>query len=140
MKLSDLLLSDDPQVLFDTAVRGLTEQGAKAQEGKDLDSTIRYVTADGRKCAIGHCLNPAGHEFLGGQQACDTVVAVCVSLGEASGNEFHRVVISLQYAHDFSATRSELRSSLLGIARCRGINPGVLEQLMTEEWCKGPWC
>jgi hypothetical protein len=56
MQIREMLVSLSPQKLFDTAIRGMAQQGYRCN--------LFTKKSTGDNCAVGHCMKPEALEYL----------------------------------------------------------------------------
>jgi hypothetical protein len=122
------------QETFDMSCLALVEQGRPATE----KLACRYLTADGRRCAIGHLMTDISPEVLrdlGGTVSRHQVAAYVP-------DHNHDLMRRLQRDHDLAAPppnddnwRGNWLESILKTARCFKVDPTrVLEAARAKGW------
>lgn len=116
----------DRQNAFDTAVRGVIEQGGFARENR----LGRYRTETGLKCAVGHLLpDDAGDAVMNHMGAVGSLVSshreIYATLG-ISSNEDLLFLTDLQRAHDNAFDDlTYFRAAAEVVARRYNLNPAA---------------
>jgi len=126
------LISEDKQVLFDTAIRKLAEQGHPSISG--LTNMCAYQTLNGSRCALGwlmtdRAINIFG-EFEGPVEEIDEF---------ANGRVGLEFLSDLQDVHDYAATRAQFRNAAYTFASKYRLDTSTLQTVLTDEWCTGLW-
>jgi hypothetical protein len=129
-----------PQDIFDTVTRHLVTQGKPARRGRW--GKCAYRGEDGCKCAVG-VLIPDEMYVSEMDDRDNTAIRDLVGSGDLTFPDYFArnltLLGALQHAHDDTGTnedgtfdRSDLRASLLFVARTRDLSTTVLDALLPE--------
>ena len=133
-------ISEDPQVLFNHVVTKLAEQGRWSAELTVQGPECRYLTADGRRCAAGHCMTDEGvaiaHQVEAERSSGGVDLATLLRRHlEKPPPGTIDLLYAMQLAHDQATTRADLRRRLTNVAKRFELTPDVLDQQMPTSWC-----
>lgn len=132
------LISEDPQVLFDTAIRSLAKQGRLSRQpplSNTEDGSCLYEDG-GRRCAIGWVMTPDALNKFG--DLIDNVEHLHKDHSFNSGSVGLPFLTALQDVHDGSSSRENFKELALEFSKTYQLSSKVAEELLTPEWCANP--
>lgn len=128
------LISENPQELFDTAIRRLAEQGCRSVA--ELPSNTCLYESEYGRCAIGWLLTPKALSRFGPMRASVTLLVDQWRLDR--GPVSKEFLVSLQAAHDHSESRWNFRFLACSVAAAFSLKIDVIQEVLTPEWCATP--
>jgi len=129
------LISEDSQILFDTAIRKLAEQGVRSLEPNGTHCL--YLSPDNKRCAIGwlmtdNAIDLYGNSRYGFSRLCEE--------GFNPGTLDEGLMQHLQDLHDYSPSRNHFREGAYRIARIQKLDTSIISEVLTDEWVTaGDW-
>lgn len=121
LRIEDILVSVEPQALFDAVCEGLYTQGGK-QLGTETPGVLQYISAASgteTRCSIGFCLSALGAELIryDGLNAIP-IRRVIEHLDIRIPDVLLRFLVELQAAHDtaMKGDNADLANNLLHFA------------------------
>jgi hypothetical protein len=123
------LISEDPQFLFDTAIRKLAEQGHKSRTAFNC----AYQHGEDR-CAIGWLMTDQAISTLG--DSVGSIGRLIENKRFFPGKVSAEFLQDLQSVHDTVCSSHSFRQQALTFAVFHKLNPDIVYQLLTPEWCQ----
>lgn len=126
MQIREMLVSQDMQELFDTAIQGMAMQGRYCSLFTKL-STKHH-------CAVGHCLTEEAREYLLQKGKNRDTLSRLVDKDRSISDRLADFLISLQDANDSSRDRKHFVVRMAAVA-----DEYELAQHALQVWCNEAW-
>lgn len=122
MQLAELLQTTELQPLFDAAVRGVLRQGKTCSHYQERSS--------GMRCAVGHCMTPAGLDYI--SRTCRNADPVARLWNPrdmlACKPPWAQLLVDLQIVNDGSHSLEEMTQGFRDTAAKYKLSAAVVEE------------
>jgi len=130
MLIREMLVSLNPQELFNTAIRGMAQQGYRC------NFFTKKTTGD--HCAVGHCLTPEAQEYLLRKGRNRDTLRELLRGDRSISMDLGGFLEDLQTANDVSATREQFYVRMGRLAGDYDLELITYHGCLTEEWRRCP--
>lgn len=126
MLIREMLVSLNPQELFNAAIRGMAQQGYRCN--------LFTKKSTGDHCAVGHCLTPEALEYLLRSGKNRDTLQELTRRDRSVSVELLELLEDLQRANDASATREQFYENVGRVAGEHGLELITYHATLNEEW------